>query len=94
VRLSIPLATLIAGGVQPGGTFYANLCRSIPPPNKGFLTWSPNFDDSFHVPERLGSSASTSLLGAVLGAAERVTPADLKQWKGPRSQSALQSLPW
>jgi hypothetical protein len=54
VRLSIPLATLIAGGVQPGGTFYANLCRSIPPPNKAFLTWSPNFDDSFHVPERLG----------------------------------------
>ncbi len=52
--VSLPLENLVPGGVQPGGVFYANLCRSVAPPSQLFLTWSPNFDESFHVLTRLG----------------------------------------
>ena len=52
--VAIPLATLIPGGVKPGGVFYANLARAVPPPNQQHLMWSATFDDSFHVLSRLG----------------------------------------
>jgi hypothetical protein len=49
----LPLDRLLSGGVASGRTFYANFCRAMPRPERRFLAWGPNFDDSFHVPSRL-----------------------------------------
>ena len=52
--ISIPLSNVTPDGVKPGGAFFANFYRasnSI----KEVYAWSPNFESSFHVLDRLGA---------------------------------------
>jgi len=53
VRIALPLDKLLAGGVEPGGTFYANLYRASPGA-PGLLAWTPTFTPGFHDTNRLG----------------------------------------
>lgn len=52
--IAMPLATIVPGGLKSGATFYANFYRAS---NniKEVYAWSPNFDGSFHVLDRLGA---------------------------------------
>jgi len=52
VSLSLPLATLLPGGVRPGQPFYANFYRCVMP-GRTFLAWTPVFDETFHNLTRL-----------------------------------------
>jgi hypothetical protein len=54
VRLALPLATLVSGGVQAGGVIYGNVCRQAGGGDvyRELLAWSPNYAASFHQPER------------------------------------------
>jgi hypothetical protein len=54
VTLAIPLETILPGGLKAGNTFYANFFRATGGQPRELLGWTPNFGDSFHVPERLG----------------------------------------
>jgi len=46
--------TLVPGGMKQGVPFYANFCRIMRSPTQTLLTWTPNFDNNFHVLTRLG----------------------------------------
>ena len=50
-RLAFPLAQLLPGGVQPGGTLYLNVVRSTQYSNA--LSWIPTFG-GYHAPSRFG----------------------------------------
>ncbi|MBI3922415.1 MAG: DUF4838 domain-containing protein [Armatimonadetes bacterium] len=53
VMLALPLDKLLPGGLEPGGTFYANFYRASPGASQ-LLAWSPNFAGGFHETGRLG----------------------------------------
>jgi len=54
VLVSIPLENLVPVGVKQGVPLYANFCRIMRSPTQTLLTWTPNFDNNFHVLTRLG----------------------------------------
>ena len=53
VSLAFPLDRLVPDGVKPGQKLYANFYRSTPLPGK-HLAWSPTFEPTFHLPDRMG----------------------------------------
>jgi uncharacterized protein DUF4838 len=52
LEISLPLNQLVADGIKPGDSFYANFYRNDSEAN--LLAWSPNFVDTFHALDRLG----------------------------------------
>lgn len=51
LSLALPLDRLVPGGVQAGRPVYTHLFRNGP---RGALAWSPTWEDSFHVLDRMG----------------------------------------
>jgi hypothetical protein len=53
VSISVPLASVVPGGVKPGATFFAALYRTVAGQGE-FIAWSPTFGSSFHDQSRMG----------------------------------------
>ncbi len=53
IRMVLPLAKLVKGGLRPGDTFYMNIVRSTAQGNA--LGWIPTFKHYYNEPSRLGA---------------------------------------
>ena len=54
VRMCLPMANVVPGGLKSGGTLYLNVIRSSPGAAAS-LAYSPHFILNFHMPERLAA---------------------------------------